>query len=107
MEAGRELDYRIAIRVMRLNGVRPDKGGEIVYDKPMFDYVDTYAPVPNYSTRIQDAWLVVENFQDAEIEYAFGGHTRVLLHKSGAGWFSAFADTAPLAICLAALMAVE
>ena len=66
--------------------------------------------LPHYSTQIADAWLVVE--------HDMFKHFRVdRTDDRGEKWFvgcstpfqayTAFADTAPLAICLAALKAVE
>ena len=93
MEAGRELDALIAEKVMddMLAGIRLD-------GSPMFD------DIPHYSTQIANAWLVVEKL-------------RLFVQPSALGWHSGLrgdiqenhrhANTAPLAICLAALKAVE
>ena len=85
----RELDARIAEEVM---GHINFYGGEYIG--------------PHYSTRIQDAWLVVEKL-------AKRGGVNIHLHENNMVqvWVSseipAHAPTAPLAICLAALAVVE
>ena len=99
MEAGRELDALIAEKVMddMLAGIRLD-------GSPMFD------DIPHYSTQIADAWLVVE-----KLGKSFDV-SRCRKFQEIEAWFweasfhngpDAQADTAPLAICLAALKAVE
>lgn len=73
----------------------------------------------HYSTQIADAWLVVEKLEEHEDTILFG-ITRKSEVASDLQWFARFrkvlgnhhdyvarADTAPLAICLAALKAVE
>ena len=75
--------------------------------------------LPNYSTQIADAWLVVEKMGKLQMQRHVGPS---MLHRLrecatkgwGVIWCSdfgytqeVFADTAPLAICLAALKAVE
>ena len=114
MKAGRELDALIAEKVMgsdrdwrKYLELRPSwaRGDKLTDDEYMVVLLG--GELPHYSTQIADAWLVVEQHQDAEIEHEYGGHTRVVLNKAGVGWFSAFADTAPLAICLSALKASD
>ena len=124
MEAGRELDALIAEKVMGqdtrwlevLHGEH-----RLVWFKQNWGYGDD---VPHYSTRIQDAWLVVEKMTG-------DGFCPALIFDDNGSWVMAFdgiqnlpedddplitsfcieskmiADTAPLAICLAALKAVE
>ncbi len=96
MKAGRELDALIAEKVMddMLAGIRLD-------GSPMFD------DIPHYSTQIADAWLVVEKLKeefDFDISYSKQGWTMYVYNDTYSG---IYADTAPLAICLAALKAVE
>ena len=98
MKAGRELDALIAEKVMGL--IFRKRGG-----CPKFD-----DDVPHYSTRIQDAWLAVEKMWEI-------GCFHIALIQTDDGYecdfddmrdtHSAAADTAPLAISLAALKAVE
>lgn len=54
--------------------------------------------VSNYSTDIEDAWLVAETIKDIEIA-RIGNGWRVVYD----GAFASFAQNAPEAICLAAL----
>jgi hypothetical protein len=101
MKAGRELDALIAEKVMG-------------FDKRIVSKVDgmPYADVLHYSTQIADAWLVVEKFPNVAI---FGPNDSWLVRFSdddGSIYTHpvdepARADTAPLAICLAALKAVD
>jgi len=92
MKAGRELDALIAERVMgEMWGVGPN-------------LEDT---LPHYSTQIADAWLVVEKMRPYFEIYCDGGGWVARFGWADAGTLAAYADTAPLAICLAALKAVE
>jgi hypothetical protein len=116
--AERELDAEIATRVFGLTLVRgvrtdcnasgekapPDVGiaaGEFLGEP-------SYTPVPHYSSSIADAWLVVEKVR------ALG--MPLMLWETDGRWFAAFvyhgyrgydAETVPLAICKAALAAIE
>ena len=109
MKAGRELDALIAEKVM---------GWKVNYDnwtvaKPHFSKPDTFWCVSlkagdwaafTPSTQIADAWLVVEKL--------IGQYEFMVQAIDGERWIAVFfheaeADTAPLAICLAALKAVE
>jgi hypothetical protein len=87
----------------------PDNKGETIedlYKSPNSQYWRNLHGVPHYSTRIQDAWQVVEKFVMAHIyKQREDYYTCTIpwngeLHEAGAA-------TAPLAICLAALKAVE
>ena len=138
MKAGRELDARIAEEVMGWSVCR--KGEKVdgptllrsslkegVATEDVYRYRDNpYSPfsLPHYSTRIQDAWLVVEKMTEE-------GFCPALLYDDDGRWalstdgiqnlpgkgevlYTSFAiesdmlaDTAPLAICLAALAVVE
>ena len=104
MEAGRKLDALIAEKVMGL--IFRKKEGY-----PKFD-----DDVPYYSTRIEDAWLVVEKLREmgAWINVSIGTHKmfwecRGIINegKDNEVRFINHAPTAPLAICLAALKAIE
>ncbi len=95
MKAGRELDALIAEKVF----------GKICPGFE-FDYVG-----PHYSTQIADAWLVVEKMWD------LGGFRVAIIAVDDGQYecdfddmratFTLQADTAPLAICLAALKAAD
>lgn len=109
MKPGRELDALIAVNVMgekpciiqsRRNGTITMHPGSVNFQGP-----DWHIPAKPYSTSIEDAWEVVE-----KLRYN-GKH----LDLSGATtWEARFtgmtepveAESAPLAICLAALKAV-
>ena len=101
MPAGREMDALVAKNVMKLEFP--------VYE---FDgYKHQYKPKP-YSTNIAAAWEVVDKINSQESLYNFE------LSKDDKSWMCewwsketqepiwATADTAPLAICRAALLAV-
>lgn len=100
MTAGRELDVLVHERVM--DGLKPFGGPGMTGF-----YVDS---VPHYSTSIADAWEVLEKFPEVQrLEKRWPG-------EEPPGWwcevgidggsFAAIGETAPLAICLAALKAV-
>ena len=105
MKAGRELDALVAEKVM---GHDMEKDFcTTCYDSPTCD-----RPIPRYSILIQDAWPVVEKMADRR-------HPFELVKTPISYWvcrfygeiirdiYKGYADTAPLAICLAALKAVE
>ena len=106
MKAGRELDAIVAEKAMGWIGVanrrRVEGTGErtVLLGLPSKD-ADALRDVPYYSTRIYDAWDVFRQFTDAQIEKA-GNNYEVMISAA----FSATSDTAPHAICLAALRAV-
>ena len=109
MQASRELDALIAEKVMgkslpyNLHEMealaRRTKAGAELVDRM----------VPHYSTQIADAWLVVEKMGGVV------GIDRYPKYDDPDEWYwdvgfkkgTAQADTAPLAICLAALKTVE
>jgi len=93
----RELDYSVYTKVMGLVDWETDK-----------TYWEKDA-IPHYSTDIAAAWLVVEKMNNPRVAIESSEN-----EKYGK-WFvmfgddlenGAFADTAPLAICLAALRTV-
>lgn len=116
MKAGRELDILIAENVMKLTRVTETDIFADLNTGPHFPAL----VLPKYSTDIAAAWEVVEHFS--------GRYTKIILSKhAGRGYFlsiysdgdqkgdqtqSGFAfpyqgaETAPHAICLAALRAV-
>ena len=127
MKAGRELDALIAEKVMGATVFntgpegRPSKGAPypaVIFGKDqtvmcvLHDDGEgaTIMRIPHYSTQIADARLVVERLTEGgEWNYNFG------IYRNKYGYWANFmvglepnhlADTAPLAICLAALKAV-
>ena len=106
MDAGPELDALIAEKVM---GIDPQSfKDEIVYRESVgFER----GQLPAFSTDMTAAWRIVEKFHfsyDVEI-FSTGDWVSVKIdcstpmHDAVTAW----ADTAPLAICLAALKAVD
>ena len=130
-EAGRELDAEIAEKVMGLE-FRPWRygvpegwwsvGSTVAYESNTLHAImpEGYeSDLPMYSWDIADAWLVVEKMRTMQIEpelRSIGLNTlwRCTLrcysdHERGvtSGFFEEEAETAPLAICLAALQTVS
>lgn len=114
MDAGRELDALVAEKVMGLE-VKPYeklKGSDIPEyfgtlwvpsaDQNRGTPYQQWLPLPHYSTSIAAAWEVVEKLKDDDFH----------LEEHGTHWKAGFgprwrgAETAPHAICLAALEAI-
>lgn len=96
LKPGRELDALVAEKVFGVDV------GDIYYDSTMQEI--TNFSIPHYSTDISAAWEVVEKF----------GRFDLILNGSGAwcaefygSWDRSFGDSAPHAICLAALKAAQ
>lgn len=136
MDAGRELDALVAEKVMGWVNVACLNGGNTPTGEPDDDWNrdarndprhgGTGIPqvhrleVPDYSTQINDAWEVVEKLKRDGWNVSLGGDngwgcTIYKIHAQGgknfsSTWEESFgpinAETAPLAICLAALKAV-
>lgn len=130
MEAGREMDALVATIIMGLEvhrleksyrGERSTPGSKVpgewihhvlyVYHTPTSRNLD----VSHYSANISAAWEVVEKLQAEPLEYYFGINRTpsIPYEKTGRthwhcelGGKMGYADTAPLAICKAALLAV-
>jgi hypothetical protein len=117
MNAGRELDALIALEVFRytLDYEFADTLGAPNV-RELRDQFDDWGILPHYSTEIGDAWLVVEKLYSDGIGTTFSLSRSLGVEKSryrvgfsqnvfgrDDGW--AYADTAPLAICRAALAA--
>jgi hypothetical protein len=113
VNAGRELDALVAEKVMKLHLAEwADEGDWWVTSDPhnpagnYEDQATFWTQLPCYSTDIGAAWGVVES------PACEGGHKFQLVQEHGvwtaviSGIAEADADTAPLAICLAALKAV-
>ena len=111
MKAGRELDALIAEKVMGWKVDRIVEHNNTTGD----ELLHIFGPdkFPHYSTQIADAWLVVEKLGKDDWTYTIVGNSsynrcdlrKWLSHNNWAHLYSD-ADTAPLAICLAALKAV-
>jgi hypothetical protein len=107
MGPGRELDALIAEKVM---GHRVDFEPEkidnlfMVLDSKMPPIeIKDIKPVPHYSTKIEADWEIVEKLGDDNFSLEkHGTHWEV---RFGTAW--AVALTAPLAICMAAIRAVD
>ncbi|MGC4378284.1 hypothetical protein WD019_15350 [Fictibacillus sp. Mic-4] len=110
MKAGKELDALIAEKVM---------GWKVAY-YPTIDIFEAYDEERNPiilgkhfspSTNISDAWLVVEwlesNIGGISLESHCDERRYSFRVFNGTHWIVARAETAPLAICLAALKCVE
>lgn len=119
MKAGREFDalkIRVAVEVFgwkETDKRLPDHDPNwLEYEPPWFELPDGsifhHTHMPDYPRKIADAWLVVEKI---DMPFSiYGGY-------SGEPWSARFhrndkrqyltADTAPLAICLAALKIKE
>jgi len=102
MQAGRELDELIALKVTR----EDEWPWHETFDCGYPDCPRCACNCPKYSTNIADAWLVVEKFPGVTIQHnPDTNRWHVYLRKVEGGY--ADADTAPLAICRAALLAVS
>jgi hypothetical protein len=108
----RELDAVVAEKVMRLYDVHKAGNGEWVYR----DEKGFLTKLPHYSTDIAAAWQVVEKMRMMWGEVAlrtdgyrweFDGYRWGFGWEGDEGiWGHATADTAPEAICFAALEAI-
>lgn len=111
MKAARKVDVLVAEKVMGWKDVREDEmmHWDFCGQKPHI--MDGEFCIPNYSTDIEAAWAVFEHFSSRYIEW----------NDSDASWSvqldfkrrlrddcrgMGYANTAPHAICLAALKAV-
>ena len=129
MKPGRKLDALIAEHVVghlveHWNGHYAIKGDEvggvgvIEEDKLVYCFSKGSRHLPNYSTDIAAAFEVVEKLRADELNFTLGNGKNGNQHQAefrerttralytGKWWFS-IADTAPHAICLAALKVLE
>lgn len=121
MEAGRELNAEVAIKVMgyRLaTEAEPYWNSLAVWIAPDGE---RWEGIPHYSTDIAAAWQVVEKLNLSVMRDDGGGWAAAVLYGVpyieedwGRGGYidcglhdGAYADTAPLAICRAALAAAD
>jgi hypothetical protein len=119
MEAGLDLDARIAKEVMGCmlthDAYRPQCGcpTDPTSDKRPHQVWAPHAGgfiIPPYSTDIAAAWTVKERLgrlMELQEHTPFGWLCRFMAVQPGQIDVEARADTAPLAICCAALLAVE
>lgn len=116
LEAGRALDALVAEKIFGaskfryidvVNGKEKETFGEFPGDS-----IRGVRRVPYFSTSIADAWLVVEKVDNRNAVAKKMGVLTMGLSRYDNGYTARFfnsgatADTAPLAICLAALRAV-
>lgn len=105
MEPGRRLDSEIGMRIMGFKEIT------IVGDYYFTDPIDTQ--LKRYSTDISAAWEVFESFNDMRIQryetmggtFKYGCRIDYIVEKEFQSAITN-ADTAPEAICKAALLAV-
>ena len=101
MTHGRELDCAIAEKVMGL----PNVSWDHAIIKPCYSYHDkAFMSIPNYSTDIADAWAVLLKLGDNYGLQVRGGEWIVFTGYHD--FIAAEADTAPHAICMAALKSI-
>jgi len=111
MPAGREMDVLIAEKVM---GWKWDSRDEVFYDQEGRSRVDIFN---RFSSEIEYAWMVVEKIiaMSYTVLVSNGKHSPprqtwhciITIIPQQGGYRDGYADTAPLAICRAALKAVE
>jgi hypothetical protein len=103
---GRELDALVAEKVMGWSDCR-FKDGRVVDGLGRDQYNKTAQSIPHYSTDIAAAWLVVDGLMAQGLSFLLGKESvvwRARFYK-GDGGVTMPGDTAPHAICLAALKA--
>jgi hypothetical protein len=124
LTAGRELDALVAEKVMGAEWRNMTPAGRkrvlsFPHDRPMAmmdgkefilyggpDEKDQY--LPHYSTSIADAWAVVEKMKPKRLNLEkIDANWAASFHFGGYAEGSGYAETAPLAICLAALNALS
>jgi hypothetical protein len=96
MKSGRELDLIVAEKVMGLTTM-PERGCE----GPWYFTENRWCALPFYSQNISAAWEVVEKMKE---DFCISLIKDLGYSADFGGWLSD-ADTAPHAICLAALKA--
>jgi len=116
MKASRELDALVAEKVMGWTPPTHDPKHTFSYRELWTDEHGDFCQLPRFTERIDDAWMVVEKMaegmdgpiinlawcENPDIEGWYGW----VCDMKGVGvWQAAAADTAPLAICKAALKA--
>ena len=109
MPAGREMDALIGdfVLVLTVDPTRcPYCAGDLWQGKDRSRCTNCsrwlYSPYKQYSDEIESAWEVIEKFRDDSVEVVLSG--RHVQWECIVGIDSAYAKTAPLAICRAALL---
>jgi len=102
MNPSRELDALVAEKVMGWTAIQRVENILGVDYNGIDPTVNSIRRIPEYSWKIQDAWLVVEKFDELILEVKSKNSCVAVI-----GGLEAYAETAPHAICLAALKAAE
>ena len=109
MPAGREMDALVAEKVMGAVCSCDTKPRENAYGDSFYcaiHGIDLMGSVRHYSTSITTAWEVVEKLRPGAFHMEYRSDVDdyyvYFVHRRNKG--SAFADTAPLAICRASLL---
>jgi hypothetical protein len=120
LSPGRELDALVAEKVMEWTQVRKQSIANAMGQHVMDDYVGLATPtstipqlIPRYSLMIQEAWKVADHLRARSQFVAVlsglgpqGVQPWICKINRDGGFLEERADTAPLAICLAALKSV-
>lgn len=105
MQVGEELDALVAEKVFnRL--ITWNRAFQYLTEEERESNIKAFVTIPEYSTNIVAAWEVVEKIKTKFIEIWYDGKKWVCeigVHDH----ITATAETAPHAICLAALLALE
>lgn len=102
MPAGREMDTLIVEKVM---GLKVDYEFDEPHVPSLRDKYDEWGYLPNYSTDILAAWEVVEELKGLKPILNYDPQSQKWYMRLNGGSYCS-ADTAPLAICRVALLAV-
>lgn len=113
MDVGRELDVLVAEKVFRYT--LDYEFADMYFDgapcvKELRDQYDEWGVLPKYFTEMGDAWLVVEALRGRglhlQMNDTLSGY-RARFFTADDGAYYQFGETAPEAICRAALAAME
>lgn len=118
--AGRELDVLIAEKVMGWTWYKTGRGARMLCEPHHGQLADGSEPIANlatfsvplYSSDIAAAWSIVEKMQELGWTFAIelfednGNYSAYFKNTQNRDRYVGNADTAPLAICLAALKAL-
>lgn len=94
----REIDAKVAMHIFGT------PRGKIFYMAEGREWITTR--LPHYSTDISAAWKIIERLQLAILPQHTAGYRVDSRTNTQLPYVEAWADTAPMAICLAALKAV-
>ena len=106
MKAGKELNIRVAETVMERRHTQDETFGDMEIDRQM-----VYSPLQPYSEDISAAWQVMEQMKGYNPRIAFDTHSQKWeatfnIREANFTCPVVLADTAPEAICKAALLAL-